>query len=263
MKKPKAPKPLYKSVFDHPRKKRALAIYGKPVTTMDDIGYLTIAVLNQQDNDERIYNLEGKQHISYAQRKLVCVGLKWTLTRSDRVSNSHSGPLLGYSNWNNDYEDGVRNYPGWEGRVWVRYAQPREGFGKTFEEAMSFTGTGGWGAYDGPWTNVSSSRYRTFGQDRNGIASRYPEVACYSYDYRMYESDWPEIAHLWPQHIAAYEAQVDQIKKDNLLNTIKTVRMPFIGPMAPLTHVFFWEDPATKAKDEDFLDRLKTGELAR
>lgn len=90
--------------------------------------------------------------------KIRCLDLRW----SDRVSNSHSHPRNGVSNWGRhaDLPDG---YPGWEGWVEYELSEDLPSFGsEVFKDTGIHTGSGG-----------------ARGRSR------------YGYEARFYSSDWP------------------------------------------------------------------------
>lgn len=101
---------------------------------------------------------------------------KISLHYSDRVSNSHSCPLNGVTNWGgrDTYKDGTpkpRGYPGWQGRLeWrVKWPEKYDTFypgGRLFAGSCVHTGTGGGGGY------------------RDGHAH-------FGYGVSIFEDDWP------------------------------------------------------------------------
>ena len=88
-------------------------------------------------------------------------------------------------NWwrKKDVPDG---YPGYQGRVWIRYRHKPQGFKSSdnFRETLTYPGTGGGGGYDGPWQHISSLRWQ----------NKDPGIAVYSWDYHFFLSDFPELA---------------------------------------------------------------------
>ena len=219
-----------------PNKLYAQAIYGSEPTTMDELGPAIIQILNQHSE----IRISGKNRIESP--KTRCVGLSWDLTHHDHVSNSHSGPEGFPQNFMR--KEGVpTGYPGWSGRVWVRYVrQDGYSFGSDpFRRALFHTGTGGGGSYNGPWEQVSHLRYKRYGHQRG--ANMYPEICCFSWDCRMYDSDWPDItANL-----------LGQYEKECMWATLNDKPLP-----SPLKHRFLWEDPDTKAADLAFIQECST-----
>jgi hypothetical protein len=95
------------------------------------------------------------------------------------VSNSHSCPRGGVTNWGSRDKDRPTGYPGWRGRVWLLYRNDKSTrispfFSVNAPASGLHTGTGGYGLYDGTEWNYD------FG---------YP---C-GYDCEIFESDHPEI----------------------------------------------------------------------
>jgi hypothetical protein len=105
---------------------------------------------------------------------------------SDEVSNGHSCPVGGVTNWGGRDESAPRGYPGWHGRLsWV-YAWPKEwdghylggdlfgGFGNQ-GRARAHTGSGGSGG------TVYSKKHNCF-------------VTRCGYSFEIFAADWPGLA---------------------------------------------------------------------
>lgn len=138
------------------------------VHTLDEVAENTIAVINSNLKSSRV------------------VGFAWEISKSDYVSNSHHQPLSGVSNWGGNTPDAPTGYPGWSGRVWIRYSKPTAGFGSgLFKGTLTHTGTGGFGSYDGPWKLVSSAYHKSTAKHLHS------EPQIYSWDYRFFDSDFP------------------------------------------------------------------------
>lgn len=111
---------------------------------------------------------------------------EFTLTWNDCVSNSHSCPVNGVTNWGVRDPDAPIGYPGWEGRAdWV-YAWPKEwdgyylggdlfgGFGN-YGRARAHTGSGGSGG------TVFSKKHNCY-------------VTSCGYSVNIFAADWPGLA---------------------------------------------------------------------
>lgn len=95
--------------------------------------------------------------------KIVHLRLDWL----NRVSNSHSCPRGGVTNWGGcdllpDGTPKPRGYPGWDGRITYRVSHDVSWVNRAFNEAGIYTGTGGGG--------------------RDGLRS---------YDVKFFMNDWP------------------------------------------------------------------------
>ena len=99
------------------------------------------------------------------QIKIVRLSLSW----SDSVSNSHSSPRNGVTNWSgrSTLQDGSpapRGYPGWQGRIYFQTSCDTPGFFSDFLRGTRIhTGTGGSGQYDvkffeDDWPGLSKAR---------------------------------------------------------------------------------------------------------
>ena len=159
------------------------------------------------------------------------LGFSWDLRRHEHVSNSHHAPLNGVTNWSRRDPGNPTGYPGWEGRVWIRYKDSPKSFGSDpFGGTRTYTGTGGFGSYDGPWAEVSTKRYNRYGRKQN---ADFPEIQCYSWDYRIFESDWPELA-------LNYQREKMWQRLGGPHNSLQS-------------HYYLFEDAATKNKDDLFI----------
>lgn len=169
----------------------------------------------------------------------LVLGLAWSVSYRDRVSNTHSCPATGETNWGCK-PDKPNGYPGYSGRVWVRYGyQDPNKFSwgsDPFNRSQFFTGTGGGGSYDGPWKALCTARYNRFGHKKH--ASYYPEIDCFSWDFRFYHDDFPAIRELWV--------------KNNLFNVVATGKTRI-----NIEQYRVWEDPATVEADRIFMQECE------
>jgi len=180
--------------------------------TLDEVAETVIAILNKKSNN--------------------CVlGFSWDLKREEKINNSHSAPLSGVINWSRRDPHAPAGYPGWQGRVWVRYkVEPRYSGWETFAGTRTHVGTGGFGSYAGPWAAVGQKRYDMHVRKKS---ANIPKICYYSWDYRIFESDWPELA----------------------LNYQREKMWQRLGgpPSLLKSHRYLFEDAATKKQDDVFL----------
>lgn len=189
-------------------KKKILKLYGHDPRSLDELAECTIKVINE---------------------KARVAGLAWEI-RHGTVSNTHSCPINGVENWGERHKDRPTGYPGWNGRVWIRYAEINKGFGSDpFRETLTYPGTGGWGAYSGPWASLSSKWFNRFKFDRK--KAYYPEPQIYSWDYRFYDSDWPDLD---------YYNLFDMINTGSKRNK----------------HYYIWEDEEIRNQDKEFVNTV-------
>jgi hypothetical protein len=207
-----------------PIKQNILRVFGRDPETLDELAECVIAVIESQPNQGW-----GEKKRKTAVRHRV-VGFAWAITYTDRVSNSHHSPEGLPQNFIG--REGVpRHYPGFEGRVWIRYAEEPNTWGsEPFEKTLTHTGTGGAGSYGGPWAEFFWSRF---------------SYSCFlfSWDYRFYLADWPGIAS-W-------------VEKQQLWSELS-------GKPWQRSHSFSWTDPEVLAADRDFIQNratVVTGEL--
>lgn len=119
------------------------------------------------------------------------------LTYSDHVSNSHSCPRNGVTNWGGDkkLKDGTpapRGYPGFSGSIGLHMpVEPLSFASNVFEGTGIHTGTGGGGG-----------------------------GGYYRYEVKFFLDDWPGIAE-------RIRADRERYERDNLINMIKNEYKPF------------------------------------
>ena len=210
-------------------KENILKVYGREPKTLNELAQCVIEVIESQQNIDGWYNEKKHKPRKFKNHKVV--SFAWQVHRSEEVSNSHSAPEGYPENWGCK-ANLPTGYPGWKGRVWIRYQDEPYSFlcSGSFKKTLTHTGSGGAGAYDGPSSAIGSARFRRYGHGEPKGA--YPEIHCYSWDYRFYDLDWPEIAK-------AYE-------KSKVINHLG-------GPAPVKDHYFCWTDPETEHCDNEFL----------
>lgn len=192
----------------HPRKQRILKIFGKEPENLDELARCVIACTET--------------------RTKKVLGLAWNIHHQDLVSNTHSFPLDGVSNWHG-HKDKPRGYPGWTGRVWLRLNTSKDW---DIGDSLTYTGTGGGGGYGGLWENLSTMYYQIYGHKPAPKDAIIDRPCIYSWDYRFFDSDWPGIAN--------------EIEQQRIMAALRGTKPIF-------THKFSWEDPAQKALDDQFI----------
>jgi hypothetical protein len=230
----------------HPKQQHIVDIFGKEPETLDEVAKACIAVISA--NSTRV------------------VGFAWTIGFAQEVSNSHNAPINGYTNWGgHDTRGDDRNYPGFGGRVWIRYAEDPDFMrcSDNFNKTLTYTGTGGGGSYNGPWDDISLATYgtRTRKDYRHRFVYKYPNPKCYSWDYRFFSSDFPALCTdptvLLADEIAAFNHAEDEKVIWNKLQNTYYRREKFA-----LEHGFEWTDPELKAADEKFLAECRANNKA-
>jgi hypothetical protein len=217
---------LSNKVAVHPRKQYILDVYGCEPETLDEVAKCVIAVINNCDSGDRY---ERKSKIEGV-KKLKVLGFSWDITYGE-ASNSHSAPLNGKTNWSGRDKTAPRYYPGWNGRVWIRYDGYSSNAGsEPFERTLTHVGTGGGGGYNGPWEALAVARWKRYGH--TDPKDSFPAPQIYSWDYRFYLSDWPMLE--------------DSIRQQRVYDKLA-------GKPTDMRHKFQWEDTATMIKDAEFL----------
>lgn len=192
--------------------------YGEPTTLEQLFEIVRLEIDNQSDDGGPIVT-----------------GLAWDIRYNEKVSNSHECPINGQKkNWSGCDENITRNYPGFTGRVWIRIRE-NSGIGWTgdyFKKSLTYSGTGGFGNYDGLWKAISSARFKTYGLRHS---DEFPALNIYSWDYKIFSDDFPLIVDTWV--------------KENLFNVIQTNKTKI-----HIVSNLVWEDPATKQLDDAFME---------
>ena len=168
-----------KFMKNKPIKDNIKNIYGNEPTTMDELGFAMIKII-----DSYPYTLsKGIQSNINNKNSIKCLGLAWNLIHFDRFYNSFTAPE-GHKIkiWRNIDDT---QHSGWMGRLWVRFNSEFSIIhNDIFKLALAHTGTGGTGTYDGPWNNVSAMQFNRFG---SGLDSNsYPRPWVYSWYFHFY-----------------------------------------------------------------------------
>ena len=204
--------------------------FGDP-QTLDDLAWFVINAVNDS--------------LLRADPTARVVGFAWNVGYSKNVSNSHNSPANGVCNWGGrevlpDGSPAPRGYPGFSGRVWIRINKRISGFASS-HVSRSFThpGTGGFGSYDGPWNAVATAYYANF---RNKSLSTTDEPMMFSWDYRFYMDDFPEIANL--------------VSKTQVYQAL--ANLPIDNP----EHRFTWTNPDVVKQDAEFISYVNQQQRA-
>lgn len=221
----------------HPQKQRFIDLFGHDPESLDELAIAVVAITSIEVN-------KPDEWRRYAGNNRT-VGFAWEITHRESVSNSHHAPLDGHTNWggSNKAAKGVTGYPGWEGRVWIRFAKEPGDSSGAFRPTLTHPGTGGAGDYDGRWKTLSSKVYDLCRNRKNGytwlrnqqLEKKIPSTATYSWDFRFFDSDFPKIA------------ETENYRKRLFWDLLKEAQSP------QPTHSFVWEDPETVKFDKEFL----------
>ena len=209
-----------KSYKMHRRQKRIISVFGKEPETLDEIAKSCIAMINT---------------------KATVVGFVWDIEYNQRTSNSHHAPIGGTTNWGNRNPGAPRHYPGFEGRVWIRFSKPPSFAPDLFNLTLTYPGTGGGGSYDSVWNSVYNVAWRSRGIKNFGPRR---DVFCYSWDYRFFLSDFPK-------YQIKFEKQHDRFLQETEWNLLKGCTK---NPIFKLKHRFNWNDLETIEADKEFLN---------
>jgi len=177
-------------------------------------------------------------------------GLSWKVSYRNNVGNTHCAPIGKAQNWSSRDPNLPTGYPGFQGRVWVRFTNDsdKSGFGSDpFRNSLTYTGTGGFGGYGGPWEEFASKRYRA----PKRFKQLAPEPQIYSWDYKFFLEDFPAFADGVGAEIIAHEEEEDRHAVWAKLNKQYYKRKEYV-----LTHTKTWQDPEQVTKDEEFLSLL-------
>lgn len=194
--------------------------YGGEPRSLDELGNTVVKILNDES-------------------KGLLIGFKWDIRHRD-VANTHNCPIDGVQNWNQRQTNGIpTSYKGWAGRVWIRLSdelQKLKFASDLFSKTLTYTGTGGGGCYNGPWSKIYGHWAST---ERN---SRFKKPILYSWDYRFYDDDWPEVTAslMKRKSFNALASSYEDLDK----------------------HIYFWENPAARIRDENMIDSIVCGKLS-
>ena len=169
------------------------------------------------------------------------IGLVFEVRYSKIVGNTHSCPINGVTNWALREEGKPTGYPGFHGRVWLRFMNNQGSFGSNvlYKTGLN-TGTGGGGSYDGIWKQLITASYKlskvTNETNETELRNKY-NLFCYSYDCKIFLDDFSGMQHLFNKLIT-----FDAIAGTN--KTIQQLR-------------FEWEDKIHTSKDEQLVTDIK------
>jgi len=215
-----------------PIKSALQQIYGHEPATMDELGHCLIKLL-----DHNLASTGGAK----------CVGLHWELFHSQRVGNSLAAPEGCATNWRGTFELLPQGYPGWIGRVWVRYGPDSQGVGgcgfgsKPFDNTLTHVSraVGLVHEYNShPWADIVHTKNITqhgFLDGDDGVISyRYSSVVnCYSWELRIFDADWPVVA---------------------MMNVLRSQD----GCQSNHSHTFKWDDPEVVLADQRYMASCST-----
>jgi hypothetical protein len=226
----------------HPKNQHFLNIVGDEPKNLDELGQSIIKFLN---NNPLTSRFDRTQYTGAG-----VVGFKWDVRYNETVSNSHDCPLNGVTNWGNTYPDRPTSYPGFYGRVWIRYQRELDLWGSDpLREGLTYPGTGGAGTYGGPWEKVSTLYWKRYGYKSVGGKLRFKKPYVLSWDYRFYLDDWPLIQKYIENQQTFHQLQSKKFE---------------------LKHVFEWYDEKTVERDKQleeyiikFPDRTKIEKTAK
>ena len=206
--------------------------YGKEPSTMDELAECVLMTI---------------QH----KTKKKCVWFKWEVEYNRKVSNSHSAPLCGVTNWTGD-DDKPMWYRGFSGRVWIRYKNVSICFGSDgLSGTLIYSGTGGFGSYDGPWSRVASEYHHKV--YLAGKKSRFVKPHIYSYDLKIWLDDWPLIRDYFDE----FDHMNDRRRLVSTLRSTYALHRDEI-----FTHSFLWEEKKTLENDKKFIEGIDNRVLA-
>ena len=137
--------------------------------------------------------LDGIAHavIDNISQQAPVAGFSWKIRFLPSVRNTHVAPENGVRNFLGD-PDLPTGYPGVVGRVWIRYGNDREKHlpgSDPFWGTRTYPGTGGSGGYNGPWSRTHSLWHK----HQKFLRDEFPEPSIYSWDYRFFLADWPNL----------------------------------------------------------------------
>lgn len=153
--------------------------------------------------------------------------------------------ILGFK-WHIIYSPTIVDYrsvgpgQGMSGRVWIRYDKNYPGFASdSFDLTGTYTGTGGAGAYSGPWKDISVYAYYAA---RLKLNINIPKTECFSWDYRF----------------IFRHPKVNLIELETLIKETDMFEKLAGNTLAsPLKHCFEFKDDATEESDLEFILRVK------
>lgn len=204
----------------HNRYDRLLSEYAKPIKSMHDLMQFCIFIINQECAE---YNTR-------------VAGLHIDTLYKTRVSNTHSCPIIGSTNFHQSATR-ANGYPGFSGRIWLRFASNLDlkkatnmrrvsSFSMNTRSTILHTGTGGYGTYDNEAWEELFYAHRC---EKTDDFYFYP----LSYDVKFFMHD---ILYLFPDYI---NVLLDHDEKNAIFKLLSND----IQPPSPLIFKYAWDDP--------------------
>jgi hypothetical protein len=160
--------------------------------TMSELADLCIARVNANFKDP-MYVRECKHRGIDTDNRVV--GFSWQVKYSKCVSNTHDAPKGKKTNWGYRDKDYPNGFPGFEGRVWIRYENSPVSFysSDVFNKTCFHTGTGGFGCYNHPVWEKLTNKLLNKGKNRKRFDSIWHS---YSWDFRFFTEDFPQVEEM-------------------------------------------------------------------
>jgi len=128
---------------------------------------------------------------SYKSSGIHVVGLKVQANFNLKLSNSHSCPINGQTNWGGNRVNAPCHYKGWGGRVWLIFNKFPSGFG-SMNNSLIHSGTGGYGSYN-------FGKELSYHQIEGHILKEHRNVYPLSWNCKVFIDDFPKL-------LATYES---------------------------------------------------------
>lgn len=224
----------------YPKKEHILNLFGKEPETFDEFADCFKLVVNSTQASPWVSSRHKNTQPVY--HKLI--GLCWRIEYTPLVSNSHSAPLNGTINWFRNDDSSPKGYPGFVGRIWVRFKQQPISSSDIIIPTLTHTGSGGAGSYNGIWDNVSIAHHKLYGYKQPSTRPH-----CYSWDWKFFLSDWPGMEKFLQPIIDEYEKQRNWSILKNPGAVVKRFKFE---------HEYEWTDPDTKMADQILLEYFES-----
>lgn len=141
--------------------------------------------------------------------------LKLDLTYSDKVSNTHSCPRNGKTNWR-WHNHLPKGYPGWKGRVWAFYSKQQPWMSSdVFGNSLIHTGSGGYGVYSIGDPIKASIQFR---EDSSSYTYNGQYVYPVSYGCEVFLDDLPAYKKVIEKEILIHDKKYKEKLTEHLLH---------------------------------------------
>lgn len=177
------------------------------------------------------------------------VGISFKVSKGN-IGATHNAPVGERTGWGKN----MKTFPGWRGRIWLRFYREPKGDSMMshdyFSRTLTHAGSGGGGDYDSPWKRTNEIWHRRFWSTESrdyihklandsGYLHR-PNL--WGWTFHFYEQDWPDFARAMEKKKLLATIKGDYDKRQELVYHWEC------GAQAYQDDLFRWEQQSQQAE---------------